>query len=190
MSATATEPAVGDVLLDDPWVGVDLVEGSRPDGTTFAHRRVRLGGGRGAVVCCLIGDEVVLVGQPRPPIGAAANIELPGGGTDSDTVTEALREFTEETGIPVAAVDDVQFLGYLHQAPGLSSNRTAAWLVWADPTAAASMSVLPELESGAVPFRMPFTQALDDSRITCAVTLAALHLADRRLRRRNGAQAS
>lgn len=185
MTAAIAEPTVGDVLLDDQWVGVDVIEATRPDGSTFPHRRVRLGSGRGTHVCCLVGEDVVLVRQPRPVIGAQANIELPGGGTADDSVTEALREFTEESGIPITDILDVRLLGYLHQAAGLASNRGTAWLAIADPRAAASMSLLPELESGAVPFRLPFRQALDDARITDAMTLATLHLAERYLRRRD-----
>lgn len=156
------------------------MEAYRGDGTPFRHRRIRLGSGNGAVIICLVGDRVVMVRQPRPAVGAGSSLELPRGGTKDDSFDEALRELTEETGVGCADVRYMTLLGRVNPDTGIFANRVAVWLVHADPRMLATGA---EWESGATAELMPLRDVLDDESITCGMTLAALALLSRHLRR-------
>jgi ADP-ribose pyrophosphatase len=104
------------------WCEVYLDTYRLPSGAETVRHRIRVGGGRtGVVVLARRGDDILMVRQWRPTIGRWA-WELPRGFGETDPVSDALRELTEEAGLVGTAATPV---AHLDVDSGLLENEVA-----------------------------------------------------------------
>ena len=82
----------------------------------------RCGGVHAAVILAEHDDQLVLIEQPRVPLGNRKCIELPAGlvGDEDDKGVEetAVKELEEETGF---TADRIEVIGEFHSSPGMVS---------------------------------------------------------------------
>ena len=171
--AVAPEPAAGAVLYADRWLKVDTAHAYRADGTPFAHRRVQLGPGPGAVIICLAGTKVAMVRQPRPAAGIASSLELVQGGTTDDSAGQALGNLLAETGLPEGAISSFERLGTLYPDPSMVRNQVTVWLA---RSAESPLTQVPDWGCCGVPEWIELDAVIASDEVVSGLTMASLHL--------------
>lgn len=168
---------------------VATAEFETPDGERFVRDVVRSPGAVGVLPVVFDAEgspAVVLVEQYRPPYDALV-IEIPAGMRDvdgEDTETVARRELAEEAGL---VADEVELLGEILPSPGMTDSITTLYLASGCRPVATDRQG-PEERFMAL-LHVPFERAIDmvvDGRIRDAKSVAALFLAERRLRAADG----
>ncbi|MCP4304316.1 MAG: NUDIX hydrolase [bacterium] len=130
------------------------------------------------VVPVLEGADLLLVEHDRPLV-ATQHLEFPGGGVEPGETPRqaAVRETLEETGF---LLRDAKLLGRIFPSNGASDEVTHVFC------AQASAELGSSRESGVrvvTMSREELANEVDAGHVTCAVTLAALHLHDAAQRR-------
>lgn len=170
-----------EVLFESKFVTVDTVPAVTPEGVSYAHSRVtprsRYGGiivpfrkGRGTLT-------LGMVRQDRPVLGKET-LEFPRGTTDDLGSDEAMRELSEELGLPRSPEAPFR-LGTLHPDTGLLTTEVGVWAVRLSDEEADSTEGHVETFSGARPewHALPSVMGMVASGgIVCGMTLAALAL--------------
>lgn len=173
--------APSEVLFRSKFVTVDTVPAVTPEGVSYAHTRVTPRTRYGGIIVPFRKAHGTLslgmVRQARPVLGKET-LEFPRGSTQDLGSSEAMRELSEELGLPHSP-EGPSRLGTLHPDTGLLTTEVGVWAVrLSDEEAEGTRGHIEEF-SGVRPewHTLPVVMGMVSSgTIVCGMTLAALAL--------------